>query len=541
MIKKIFILNIFFLFSQLTAQNIDSLYNDYLFIKGINSNSKKVISDNYAVNKCAFGVVNSVRKNFEKFSEKQKQVLSSFFQRLPTDTSFVTPKGKFRIHFNKTGNNKPGYDLNELARAADSAYNFEVNILKYPPPPKDNGAGGDDLYDIYIQNLVSGLYGYTELETKLVGETYSGYTVIDNDFSGSNYATNGIMAAKATIAHEFHHAIQIGNYIWRESDLFYYEITSTSMEEFVFDDVNDYLDYLDSYFKNPAKAMNLNNGYNLSIWNIYLKDRFGFDVIKQIWQLMPQKRAIECFNDVLLNKNSSLKMEFNNFGLWTFFTNTRSIPGKYFKEAADYPKISPTFSQNFSNNGITVKTQSEPISNNFIEIIDGPNTITSIVSNIDIESSVAGTNKNLAFDFTLSTQNNTNYRKLAFGYYSYIESLNKSLLAETNIINDIPLNEGKISVEVIDYAYPQPFSYKKHKTIYLPATLNTENDAEVFIYSSSMNLVYSGQQRIVASERISVAWNGLDINNQKLPTGVYFYFVKCGNDIQKGKLVIYND
>ena len=541
MIKKIFIINIILLISHLSAQNLDSLYNEYLYIKGINIKSKKVLTDNHEINKCAFGVVNSVRTNFEKFSDKQKQVLSSLLQRPTTDTSFISPKGKFRIHFNKSGNDKPGYDLNELAIAADSAYNFEVNILKYPPPPRDNGAGGDDLYDIYIQNLVSGLYGYTELETKLVGETYSGYTVIDNDFSGSNYATNGILAAKATVAHEFHHAIQFGNYIWRESDLFYYEITSTAMEEFVFDEVNDYLAYLDSYFKNPGKAINLNNGYNLSIWNIYLKDRFGFDVIKEIWQLMPQKRAVECFNDVLLNRNSSLKMEFNNFGIWTFFTNSRAIPGKYFKEAANYPKISPTFSQNFSSNSFPIKMQSEPISNNFIEIIDGPNTITSIVSNVDIENSVSGTNKSLAFDFTLSTQSSTHYRKLAFGYYSYIESLNKSLLAESNIINDIPLNEGNISVEVIDYAYPQPFSYKKHTTLFLPATLNTENDAEVLIYSSSMNLVYSGQLRIVASEKISVAWNGLDNNNQKLPTGVYFYVVKCGNDIQKGKFVIYND
>lgn len=541
MIKKFFIIYIFLLLSQINAQNLDSLYNEFLYIKGIASSKKITLSESNNKEKCGFGIINTVKKNFQKFSEKQKQVLSSLLQRPTTDTSIVSPKGKFRIHFNKAGYNKPGYDINELARAADSAYNFEVNILKYPPAPVDNGAGGDNLYDIYIQNLVSGLYGYTELETKLVGETYSCFTVIDNDFTGGDYATSGIMAAKATVAHEYHHAIQIGNYIWRESDLFYYEITSTAMEEFVFDDVNDYLTYLDSYFNNPAKAINLQNGYNLSIWNIFLKDRFGYNIIKDIWQLMPLKRAVECFNDVLLRNNSSLKNEFNTFGIWTYFTNTRSIPGKYFREAKNFPLVKPTFTQNFSQNSITIKTQSEPISNNFIEITDGPNKITTIISNIDIENSVSGTNKSLPYDFTLSTKSNSNYRYLGFGYYTYIESLNKTLIAESNIINDILVNEGKISIEVVDYAFPQPFSYAKHNNLYLPATLNTENDAEVFIYSSSMNLVYSGQKRIVASEKISVAWDGLDNNNKKLPTGVYFYIVKCGDEIKKGKIVIQND
>ena len=91
----------------------------------------------------------------------RKKVISSLLQRPTSDTSFVTPKGWFRIHFQKTGYDAPLYDLKELARAADSSYNYEVNFLKYPPPPKDFGKSSingnpDDLYDIYIQNLGTG-------------------------------------------------------------------------------------------------------------------------------------------------------------------------------------------------------------------------------------------------------------------------------------------------------------------------------------------------------------------------------------------------
>ena len=65
------------------------------------------------------------------------------------------------------------------------------------------------------------------------------------------FLTKGINAARVTVAHEFHHAIQLGNYSYRDSDLFFYELTSTSMEEFVFNSVNDYYNYLTDYFYFP--------------------------------------------------------------------------------------------------------------------------------------------------------------------------------------------------------------------------------------------------------------------------------------------------
>ena len=55
--------------------------------------------------------------------------------------------------------------------------------------------------------------------------------MIDNDFT--SYFSSGINGARVTVAHEFHHSIQGGNYIFRPEDTFFYEITSTAMEEFV--------------------------------------------------------------------------------------------------------------------------------------------------------------------------------------------------------------------------------------------------------------------------------------------------------------------
>ncbi|MEW5843799.1 MAG: MXAN_6640 family putative metalloprotease, partial [Bacteroidota bacterium] len=330
---------IFFLIPALSlfSQNLDSLFNDFLRIEGLPHYVKgQVVTSVAAPIKCGFGTISDVKLNFNNFKPEQQKFIASVLQRPATDTSFITQSGKFRIHFFKKGNDAPLFDLFELAKAADSSYNFEVNIMGFPPPPKDGNAGGDDKYDIYIQNLAGGLYGYTETDQQITDSTYTAFTVIDNDF-GTGYYTHGIDAARVTIAHEFHHAIQVGNYIFRMTDQFYYELTSTSMEEFVYDSINDYYNYLGYYFSSPNKAFSSNDGYDLAIWNIFLKDRFGFGIIKRAWELMPAERALQAVAGSIQDAGSNFKIEFNTFGLWTYFTGSRSVTGKYFKEASSYP------------------------------------------------------------------------------------------------------------------------------------------------------------------------------------------------------------
>ena len=276
-------------------------------------------------------------------------------------TSIVSPSGFFRIHYDQTGFNRPAYvsslsaDQNaaEVSEALDSVYRFEVNYLGFLPPPGDNGAGSDDKYDVYIQNQGAGLYGYTEPESKVGTVNWTSFIVIDNDYIG--YYSSGIDGMLVTVAHEFHHGIQVGNYSvpdpnspYRDSDVYFYEITSTSMEEFVYDTVNDYYAYMQSYFQNPQSAMPGQNGYNLAIWNMYLQQAFGFDILKQQWELIPSTSAILSINNTILNAGSSFPGELNKFGIWTYYTNIRTIPGSYFEEAANYPLIRPTSTLTFT-------------------------------------------------------------------------------------------------------------------------------------------------------------------------------------------------
>ena len=519
-----------------SAQNIDSLYNVFLRVRGINQNVKPRVADETDLPiKCGFGIINQIKTNYDKFSFSQKKVINSLLQRPATDTSFVSPRGWFRIHYNKTGFDAPGYDVNEAAKAADSSYNYEVNFLDYPSSPGDAGAGGDDRYDIYIQNL-SNLYGYTEFEQNITDSTYTAFTVIHNNF-GSNFYTKGIDAARVTIAHEFHHAIQIGNYIYRDKDRFYHELTSTSMEEFVYPSIDDYIQYVASYFRNPQQTFNninnSNNGYDLAIWNIFLRDRFSADVIKLTWELMPTERALNAIDKAIQQKQvgSNFKTEFNLFGQWTYFTGVRDN-GKYFKEAAHYPLINPTEIAN----SITVSSQA--VSNNFFKMYyftsGGKDSVITLITNSNIAGGIASPISTLLFTYTLSSSPITDGKKIAENFYSKLEP-QSFILSEANILS------GNVMSAAIDYPFPQPFRYSVNNQIFIPTSKSDDGLVDLYIYSAGMNLVYSSQKRIVASDPAFVIWEGRDNNNNKLGTGVYIYVTKSGDTVKKGKLVIQND
>lgn len=530
------------------SQNMDSLYTKYLQIKNIPHAVKTAETENSGRPiKCGFGIINQVRLNYNNFSPLQKSALNSLGQRPVTDTSFVSPSGKFRIHFFKSGPDRPIYDINDFAKAADSSYNYEVNYLGYPAPPKDYGKAGDpgnpdDKYDIFILNLSGGLYGYTQYDSALTSNTYTAFTVVDHEF-GTNYYTHGIDAARVTIAHEFHHAIQIGNYIYSTQDVFYHELTSTSMEEFVYPGIDDYINYMQSYFDHTYRTFSNNDGYNAAIWNLFLASEFdnnnvpaairGKNIIRRIWELMPAgKRALEAFDDAIQEGGSNFKTEFNKFGQWTYFTGKRATD-KYFPEAAKYPMLNPTLLTDANS----IKVYSEPVSNNFYQLNDNStgrrDSIITLISNSDIAGAVSSSGTSLQFKYTLSNSTISGGKQISGRYYSKLESSNLMVLSESNVLS------GNISLTELNYVYPQPFNYSINKMLYFPAAAGNETTGTLYIYSISLKLLFQGEKAIIGGEKIS--WDGIDQDGKKLATGVYLYVTKSGDNIKKGKFVIYND
>ncbi len=547
---------------MLSAQNLDSIFTEIKNIRTGNfpvpgEYSDKTGEEQTHRGKCGLDLFMFVRANFSKFTPDQQQSLNDLLTRPETETSVVTPSGFFRIHYDTSAasNHTPGFDMAPFIAALDSAYDYEINVLGFNPPPTDGNLGGDDKYDVYIRHLGTTLYGYTDPEDYLGDSLWTSYMVIENDYH--NFYTPGLNGAKVTAAHEFHHAIQIGSYINRYSaESFYYEITSVAMEEFVFDYINDYYGYMKDYFDDPGKAMPKFSGYELGIWNIYLRERFGNDIIRRIWELMSQNNyALRAIELAIIENGSSLKTELNKFGVWTYFTGHRAVDGEFFEEGIYYPQISPMTTINFAPPKKKITVSSEPVSNNFIvfnlDNKENPDSIVAVVSNTDVGSAIFNEDAMIDFSYTLSSEAEAGYSEIITGYYGLVESSSNYIRGMGALVGDtVNIPEADTLLGDDDFAFPQPFSYSKHTAIKLPVKKGTSNVAELYIFTPSMIRVFQKSGSIITAigdnadkiiKRNVILWDGLNDNGEKLATGVYIWVTNSDDEIKKGKLVIYND
>ena len=529
---------------DLSTSQLDSLYNLFVYGRTFSLTEQPVTSTEYI--KCGFGLVSAIHENINSFSSQQQVELKKLLQRPTKDASMVTPGGFFRIHYNTSGSDMPNYDnlglqqsLNLLAAALDSSYNFEVGFLGYPPPPPDNGEGGDNLYDIYVSDLTGmRLYGQTNFDFS--GTTGPSYMEIENDFA--SYPTKGINAARVTVAHEFHHAIQLGNYIYRDSDLFFYELTSTSMEEFVFNTVNDYYNYLKDYFYFPNKAFAQYDGYCLAIWNIFLKDKYGYDIIKKQWELMPTMRALQAIQNTLIDEGSTLGKAYNEFGIWTYFTGYRAKLStiKYFDEGENYPLLKPFTTITFNSSLKPVSISARATSDYLLNFInpDNKDTLAAIITNGDYNSGIDSLNKLFPAEYDLSNSSISGGYQVNENYFAKLSTTNPVYWYSSEILNNLLIHEGIISTSTSTFVYPNPFVYEKNSYVNVPLTTNNSM-VDLNVYTVGMELVYSST--VVVSPGKIVRWNGRTNSNNKLPSGVYIYAIKNGNDTITGKVVIFNE
>ena len=536
---------------DLKREQIDSLFN--LYVK-IHNNSLpgpiQIPVEDILHGKCSFGTAAEVFLHFNEFTDAQQKILKELTTRPVTDTSIVSPSGFFRVHYNTGGPYVPQYDVYEFAKALDSAYNFEVNYLGYPPPPSDTvggispaEAGGDGRYDVYIVGMND--YGETDFETQLSQSPLRYTTFMQVHYSfGSGFFTHGINAARVTAAHEFHHSIQVGNYIFRAADLFFYELTSTSMEEFVYDSVNDYYGYMPDYFDNTDLAFASNNGYDLAIWNIYMKDKFGFDIIKKQWETMPDARAISAINSSLFDEGTSFGKELDRFGIWTFYTNYRAKPGEYFEEAANYPLIHPVSVIQMNTSSVNVTVNAHPTSNSFIYFIipAESDTLTVLVTNSDYNKGIDSIQSLSPFQYYVYNYNEPGSQQLTDKYYSKLITGQPTFWASSEFINGFLIREGEIPEQLADYAFPNPFRYGKNSYVYFPVNGGGGSEADLNIYTPAMELVYSVTKPFdyIQGQKV-MKWNGLDNKNSRVPSGIYIFITDSGNKKKVGKLVIFNE
>lgn len=262
--------------------------------------------------KCGMPLKHGLRRDWNQLEQTTQKVLAKQLA-LPTlsgtEQTVLSSKGHFKVHYSNSGADAPNiYMINQysglsLTSAADwanrVAATFEEVYAKYsslgyqPAPTASGGA-----YDLYLRDLApQGYYGVAQsgdpVSSSLYPNSFSSWMELDNDFTEAIYKPNlysPLQSLQITAAHEYHHAVQYGYTFY--FDVWYAEATSSWMEDEVYDDVNQLYNYIQPWFSNSSRQINLaqsdpafdSQAYGRWIFNRYLVEMHGVDMIKTVWE-----------------------------------------------------------------------------------------------------------------------------------------------------------------------------------------------------------------------------------------------------------------
>ena len=291
---------------------------------------------------------------------------------LTNEQVYISDDGHFKFHyttagydavetFSTNGDGVPDF-IYEAAKAAEYAYRILIDTLGFDPPPVDDYTSTET--DIYVLNFGGSVYAYTYPENKVSttsrSDDWTAYMEIDNDYKELSYTTNGINGLRVTIAHEFFHVVQLG-YNWFinnnlpgsvDGDTYFLEWSSTWFEERAYPEINDYIQYLGSFFNNPIKSIwdYYDYAYAMGPFIYYLQDVFDQKLIQKTWEKIKNQYALQALMEVVSGYGGNLATQYNNYVSACYYSGARYDEAfAVSPDARYYPELSVSI-QDFSNN-----------------------------------------------------------------------------------------------------------------------------------------------------------------------------------------------
>ncbi len=531
-----------------------------LLIIAFNSNAIALYSSDYH---CITSEINSKIKKY--FNEK----LLNDEIRPNLQTSVISNNNLFRIHFDTTGANAVEIEdtnHNSIPDYIDScifyfeyAYQTEVVNSGFRKPISDSGRGGDNLYDVYILNLVDGdyaTYGYTTAEDLIENGNgvfiSNSHIIIDNNYSphdsiivGNNkqaaFKTTGINGLRITSAHEYNHAIQYSYGIPDQYGSLLMEMTSTWMEYYVHSDIQDFVQYLTELFNSisefPLTINTPQNGYRWSVYFQYLQKIYGINFIEKIWEGISQGKLFFNVLDTLLQQNNSnIKDNWKEFVPWLYFTSNRSLDSTYFNSANKLPKIKYKFIENLTTN-LNLAGSISPFQIIAYRIFNNSSNDKNIES-FDIISSFSVVNyddiKTENFNYSINLSSDKVYStKINYcNDLSYEDNFIENNLSKPIIY--IFVNDG-ITYSDGSYVMPNP-CIPDNDNLFISLSLDqNQADYKVIIYDTQMNTIYNKRKESIRFK----GKFGVEISEKTdFNSGVYFYYVFNDENNYFGKFSI---
>lgn len=473
--------------------------------------------------------------------------------------TYTSPSGKFELNYEVTGDNAvPTADGNNngvpdyvewTAKAADSSYSHLVGTLGFSDPIPDGS-----VYEVFFENL-DGTYGVTYTYNNPSGPGTK--IVMENDFLGGfpdNNDPDGNQrgAIRATMAHEFKHAIQYQqNGFSGDSDA-WAEMDATLIEEVVYDQVNDYYNYLggsNDVFGAPGLTV-IPGSYEDATWAIYFHEKYGQSFWPETWA------RIE--NNELLSFLNAIKQELEDRGLnytqalqelytWHFASGSFRADNFGFKEGLFYP--TPTVQNNITqitdaySNDISLArfaahmTNVVPPSNQ-----TGDVAVLMDTSDDDISLSVLAIFKDGTSSLEFADEESGKWVVNEGWKWQNISRLGVVVLNEkTNgsvtfklrfsdtYPTSIPIDETIPTTTKLAQNYPNPFN----PSTTIPVSISEFQKVKVDVYDITGRLVQS-----VFNGNLNAGNYELPVNMEKFSSGVYLYRLQTNDEVMIKRMTL---
>lgn len=468
----------------------------------------KFKTDRQIIEKCATTNVLEIKEYLDKQSKNDipQDAINGILAR-PTKQKFlVSPSGRFRIQYDTSGTHavyQPTVDVNpadghpdyvnRCAEIFDYVYDIEITQMGYTPPPPDGTAGGGvDQYDVYLHSY-SGAYGvtFTDGTVNNYGNpprtAYKSYIYCDPTYTGFGY-TDRTLPLKVTAAHEYFHAIQFAYNA--NAGSWFMEISSTWIEDIVYDNINDYRYYLPTFFNSPQVSLTKFDGaheYASCIFGHYISENFGNDRIKRIWDYTVNAGSNIALNSIqnALNEIGTNRSDvFAGFTVWNYLTGSRAN-GTHptYSEAAYFPQIN-----------IASTYSSYPVSAN----------------------APAGLEFLATFYYHFNPITTPSNLRLGFNQISSSSWKGKVVIDSSNRFKsyDVDLSTGSGIIDLLNFN-------NKTRAVFIPANVATSGTNLSYSYTANMRLLPTvnypnGGEELYIDSLCTISWTSSGIDSIKI-------------------------
>tara|TARA_R110000868_G_scaffold306734_4_gene568163 strand:- start:32118 stop:33845 length:1728 start_codon:yes stop_codon:yes gene_type:complete len=506
---------------------------------------------NENVSKCGTPLFFMMGNYEHQLSEETKAAFNQAFLASSgiASESFISASGKFVVNYETTGSDAvPLADENNnfipdyvewIAEAADSSYSHYLNL------------GFTDIftekiapYEIRVED--GGAYGFTSGNARYVG--------IENDFSGfpSNTDPEGNQkgAVKVTVAHELKHVIQFVQNGWAGDPDRWLEMDATLYEEVIYDDVNDYYNYLEGFannlFGSPTSTI-IPGSYEDITWALYFEERFGNTFWTNVWNRIESQSPSISFLGAIESALTDFEVSFEQATienlLWHYASgrdNSTMFFG--FDESAVYPspRIQDVISQiqlNLSDIETLSRFSGKYFEFNLAE--QNPNfvKIDILANSSNIQTGLIAYYNDLSVETVLITdptpdeltfeETNLSWEEIdRLGVVFFNTSIASSQTVQFQVYDYIPVN---ITSPELDQNYPNPFN----PTTTIAVTLPFSQQIKLTLYDSIGREVKIVKEGVLPSGKSEILFNA-----SNLATGVYFYQLKSNEGMVTKKMTL---